>query len=48
MALKGEAKRVYQRRYMRKRRAVAKSGVVRPIVRPRLDVDGHPIPDYTT
>lgn len=58
MALKGEAKKVYQREYMRRRRSnrcVRPSG--RPLLDPtaaypgkqyvyRVDADGQPIPDY--
>jgi len=40
MVLKGEAKRAYQRRYMRRRRAEANRQVVRPVtldpVRPTI------------
>lgn len=48
MALKGEAKKNYQRNYMRKRRVTLKLNgrFVRPIVRPQLDAEGNPIPSY--
>ena len=48
MALKGDKKRDYQRGYMRKRRATLRlnRGAVRPPVRPTLDADGNPLPDY--
>lgn len=49
MVLRGQAKKDYQRKYMRKQRAIVKlnSRFVRPIVRPELDADGNVIPDYT-
>ena len=48
MSLKGEAKKDYQRNYMRKRRLILKlnNKNVRPDVRPILDADGNRIPEY--
>lgn len=58
MALKGQAKKDYQREYMRRRRgsntgltdrsnnAVRPNPDVRPVKIPELDADGNPIPEY--
>ena len=46
MAFKGKKKTDYQRRYMRERRAKLKVGLLDPLVRPELDADGNPTPDY--
>lgn len=54
MALKGKAKKDYQRNYMRKRRAIKVAGegsarikgLLDPSVRPQVDADGNPVPNY--
>jgi len=50
MPLKGQAKKDYQRRYMRQRRGELKlnSRFVRPNVRPNLGTDVNPLPLYNT